>query len=170
MTFSKFVTFCLILACLGFNSCGFYSLSGVTIPKNITTFQVDFFTNQAALIEPNIELTFTRELQDIIQSQTSLNLVNTGGDYIYQGEITRYFIAPMTATATSTAAQNRVTIAINVRFTNTKNDEESFEKTYSFFYDYDANTPLQGAALDTALDIIYEQITQEIITDTLGKW
>lgn len=156
--------------CLLLQGCGFYSLSGVTIPKNINTFQVDFFTNQAALVEPGIENTFTVRLQDIIQSQSSLNLVNTGGDYIYQGEITRYFVAPMTATANNTASQNRLTIAINVRFTNTKNEEENFEKAYSFYYDFDGNAQLQGAVLDTALDVIYEQITQEIINDTLAKW
>jgi len=170
MTFKKRIRLGIVLSCLAFNSCGFYSLSGVTIPKNITTFQVDFFINQAALVEPGIELTFTRQLQDIIQSQSSLNLVNTGGDYIYQGEITRFFIAPMTATANSTASQNRLTIAINVRFTDTTDDEQSFEKAYSFFYDYDGNAQLQGAVLDTALAIIYEQITQEIINDTLAKW
>lgn len=170
MTFRRFLTCSLLLACLSFTSCGFYSLSEVTIPANIKTYQVDFFTNQAALVEPGIERTFTLRLQDIIQTQTSLNLVNSGGDYIYQGEITRYFIAPITSTANNTAAQNRLTMAVNLRFTNTKDDEESFEKSYSFFFDYDGNAQLQGSLLDTAIDVIYEQLTQEIINDTLAKW
>jgi hypothetical protein len=76
----------------------------------------------------------------------------------------------MTATADSRAAQSRLTIAINVRFTNTKVEEESFEKKYSFFFDYDANVQLQGAALDEALEVIYDQITQDIFNDTLAKW
>jgi hypothetical protein len=76
----------------------------------------------------------------------------------------------MTATASSTASQNRLTIEINLRFTNTKIDEESFEKKYSFFYDYSANTQLQGSALDIALEVVYEQITQDIFNDTLAKW
>lgn len=170
MTFKSFINSILIVSCLSLASCGFYSLSGVTIPANIKTYQVDFFTNQAALVEPGIERTFTLQLQDIIQGQTSLNLVTSGGDYIYQGEITRFFIAPITSTANNTAAQNRLTIAVNLRFTNTKDDEESFEKAYSFYYDYDGNAQLQGAILDTALDVIYEQLTQEIINDTLAKW
>ncbi|WP_298951816.1 LptE family protein [uncultured Nonlabens sp.] len=158
------------LAFLSLSSCGFYSLSGVTIPSDIKTYQVDYFGYQAALVEPGIERDFKIKLEELIQDQSSLNLVNKKGDYIYQGEITRYFIAPMTATANSTASQNRLTIEINVRFTDTKRDEESFEKKYSFFYDYDANIQLQGPALDTALEVIYEQITQDIINDTLAKW
>ncbi|WP_124979613.1 LptE family protein [Nonlabens xiamenensis] len=152
------------------SSCGLYSFNNVSIPDNVKTFQVDFFQNQAQQVEPGIDLRFTRELQDLIQDQSSLSLVNTNGDYVYQGEITQYYIAPMTATASSTAAQNRLTIAINVRFTNNKVEEESFEKKYSFYFDYGANVLLTGGALDTALDAIYEQITQEIFNDTLAKW
>jgi hypothetical protein len=32
-------------------------------------------------------------------NQTNLNLVNSGGDLIYEGEIVDYRISPMTATA-----------------------------------------------------------------------
>jgi len=160
-----------VLLFMTINSCGFgYSLSGVSIPENIKTYQVDFFQNQAAFVEPGIERTFTLNLQDLILNQSSLDLVNKNGDYIYQGEITRFFIAPMTATADNTASQNRVTIEVNLRFTNTKDDEGSFEKKFSFFYDYDANTPLQGDALDTALEIIFDQITQDIFAETLAQW
>ena len=63
------------------------------------TFQVNYFQNNAPLIEPGIERTFTLELQDIIQSQTNLNLVSQGGELIYEGEIVDYRITPMTATA-----------------------------------------------------------------------
>jgi hypothetical protein len=170
MIFKKLRFLFLGIACLSLNSCGFYSLSGVTLPANVKTFQVDYFGYEATLVEPGIERDFTLALQDLIQDQSRLSLVNKNGDYLYQGEITRYFIAPMTATANSTASQSRLTIDINVRFTNNKVDEESFEKKYSFFYDYSANVQLQGAALDTALEVIYEQITQDIFNDTLAKW
>lgn len=170
MIFKKLRFLILGIAFLSLNSCGFYSLSGVTLPANVKTFQVDYFGYEATLVEPGIERDFTLALQDLIQDQSRLSLVNKNGDYLYQGEITRYFIAPMTATANSTASQSRLTIDINVRFTNNKVEEESFEKQYSFFYDYSANVQLQGAALDTALEVIYEQITQDIFNDTLAKW
>lgn len=161
----------MIVIFMTITSCGFgYSLSGVSIPDNIKTYQVDFFQNQASYVEPGIERTFTLQLQDLILNQSSLDLVNKKGDYIYQGEITRFYIAPMTATANNTASQNRVTIEVNLRFTNTKDDEASFEKKYSFFYDYSSTTQLQGPALDTALEVIFDQITQDIFADTLAQW
>jgi hypothetical protein len=163
--------FLILLALVGMYSCGVsYGFTSVAIPENIKTFQVDFFDYQAALVEPGIERTFTLALQDQIQDQSSLSLVNTNGDYVYQGAITRYYIAPITATANNTASQSRLTIEVNVLFTNTKDDEASFEKKFSFFYDYNASTPMQGATLDIALEIIYEQITQEIVNATLANW
>jgi hypothetical protein len=162
--------FAAVLITIMVTSCGFYSLSGVSIPANVKTFQVDYFNNEAVLVEVGIERDFTLQLQDLIQDQSSLSLVNFNGDYVYQGEITRYYISPITATANNTASQNRLTVDINVRFINNKVEDESFEKGYSFYFDYPANTQLQGAALDAALEVIFNQITQEIFNDTLAKW
>ena len=108
-------------------------------------------------------------LQDIILGQTNLNLVNSGGDLVYEGEITQYSITPMTSTANLTAAQNRLTMNVNLRYFNTKNEEDDFESQFSFFYDFPADKQLydiQGSAHDE----IFERITQDIFNATLAKW
>ena len=64
---------------LSINSCSVYNFTG-TGKIDAKTFQVNYFQNNADLIEPGIERTFTLELQDIIQNQTNLNLVNSNGD------------------------------------------------------------------------------------------
>lgn len=134
------------------------------------TFQVNFFQNNAELIEPGIDRTFTLALQDLIQNQTNLNLVKSGGDLIYEGEIVDYRISPMTATADQQASQNRLKIRVNVRFTNRNKEIDNFEKTFEFFFDYPAGQQLTGATLNSALDVIFERITQDIFNDSLAKW
>lgn len=158
------LTFSLIL-----NGCGVYNFTGAS-PVNAKTFQVNYFQNNAPLVEPGIERTFTLELQDIIQNQTNLNLVSQGGELLYEGEVVDYRITPMTATADQRAAQNRLTITINVRFSNKNKEEDNFEKRFSFFHDFDANQQLVGAQLTTALDVIFERITQDIFNESLAKW
>ena len=164
----KIIFGCLILL-LTFNSCSVYNFTG-TGKIDADTFQVNYFQNTAELVEPGIERTFTLELQDLIQNQTNLNLVNTNGDLVYEGEITDFRISPMTATADITAAQNRLTIRVLVRFTNKNKEEDDFEKTFSFFYDYPGSTQLVGPTLATALDVIFERITQDIFNESLAKW
>ena len=152
-----------------FNSCNVYNFTG-TGKIDAKTFQVNFFPNNAELIEPGIDRTFTLELQDLIQNQTNLNLVKTGGDLTYEGEIVDYRISPMTATADQQASQNRLTIRINVRFTNKKKETDDFERTFDFYYDYPAAQQLNGETLNKALKEIFERITQDIFNESLAKW
>lgn len=160
-----FLCFSLFIILTG---CGIYSFTGLT--ETPESFQVNFFQNSADLVEPGLDIQFTNELQDLIQNQTSATLVNSGGEVIYEGEITEYRIAPMTATAQNTAAQNRLTIGVNVRYFNTKDEEKDFEQRFSFFFDYPANDQLVGSLKDEAHDVIFERITQDIINASLADW
>lgn len=159
----------LFLVTLTFTSCGFYNFTGAK-KIDAKTFQVNYFQNNAPLVQPGIERTFTLKLQDIIQNQTNLNLTNTNGDLLYEGEITAYNITPMAATADQKAAQNRLTITINVRYTNRNKEEDNFQKAFSFYYDYPGDQQLVGASLSSALDVIFERITQDIFNESLAKW
>lgn len=165
----KTFPFLFLIVLLTVSSCSVYNFTG-TGKIDAKTFQVGYFQNNAELIEPGIERTFTLQLQDILQNQTNLNLVQSGADLSYEGEITNYYISPMTATADQQAAQNRLTININVRFTNKKKETDDFEKSFSFFYDYPAREQLTGSTLNTALKEIFERITQDIFNESLAKW
>lgn len=154
---------------INLSSCSIYNFTG-TGKIDAKTFQVNFFPNVAEIIEPGIDRTFTLALQDLIQNQTNLNLVKTGGDLIYEGEITDYRITPMTATADQQASQNRLTIRINVKFTNRKKETDDFERTFDFYYDYPATQQLTGEALNRALKDIFDRITQDIFNESLAKW
>lgn len=159
----------LVLIAFTFSSCSVYNFTG-TGKIDAKTFQVNFFQNNAELVEPGIDRTFTLTLQDLIQNQTNLNLVKNGADLTYEGEIIDYRISPMTATADQQASQNRLKIRINVRFTNKKTEKDDFEKAFEFFYDYPATTQLNGNTLNKALDEIFERITQDIFNESLAKW
>lgn len=159
----------LIIIAFSINSCSVYNFTGAK-PIDAKTFQVNYFLNSAELVEPGIERTFTLRLQDLIQNQTNLNLTNSNGDLVYEGEITDYRITPMTATADQKAAQNRLTIRVNVRFTNKNKETDNFEKSFSFYFDYSGQDQLVGSKLTEALDTIFERITQDIFNESLAKW
>lgn len=152
------------------SGCGYYSFTGISLPVGTTTYQVNYFQNDAPLIEPGLERTFTNMLADLIQNQTSLQLVTSGGDITYEGEITEYRISPTTATADNTAAQNRLTIGVRLRFYDKNNPDEDLNRQFSFFYDYPGTAQLVGAQKDAAIAEIFERITQDILNATLGKW
>ena len=159
---------------ISLQSCGNYSFTGASIPLGTETFQVNFFENDAgndlgSIFEPGLDRDFTSSLQNILQNQTNLQLVSQDGDLVYEGEIIEYRVSPMTATSELTAAQNRLTISVNVRFFNIKNEEDDFENRFSFYYDYPAETQLINIKSE-AHDIIFERLTQDIFNASLAKW
>ena len=150
--------------------CGAYSFTGISISPETKTFQVNYFQNTSALIEPGIERDFTIALQDLILNQTNLGLVKSNGDISYEGEIVEYRISPTTSTSRNTAAQNRLTIGINVRFVNKNDEEADFEKRFSFFFDFEGSAQLIGSQKTTAIEEIFNRITQDVVNASLANW
>ena len=166
MRFFIIITYLMIL-----QSCSVkYSLTGASISPETTSFQVNYFQNNAPLIEPGIERDFTNKLIDLLINQTSLELVKSNGDLVYEGEIVEYRISPTTATSDNRAAQNRLTVGVNVRFYDLKDPDADFEKRFSFYYDYPASSQLIGSQKDTAMEEIFERITQDVFNASLAKW
>ncbi len=160
-----------LLVTLG--NCGVYNFTGGNV-GTAKSFQVNYFQNYAtqspgSTFEPGMDRDLTLALQDRILNQSSLDLVNSGGDLLYEGEIVEYRISPMTATAQQTAAQNRLTIAVKVRFFNKTKEDADFDQRFSFFYDYPANQQL-SAVKSEAHEVIFERITQDIFNASLADW
>ncbi|WP_411028857.1 LPS assembly lipoprotein LptE [Spongiimicrobium sp. 3-5] len=154
-------------------SCGVYNFTGGDV-GSATTFQVNYFQNYASqspgsTFDPGLDRDFTLALQDVILNQTSLDLVTSNGDLLYEGEIVEYRVSPMTATAQQTAAQNRLTIAIKVRFFNNTKEDADFDQRFSFFFDYDATSQL-SAVRSEAHEVIFERLTQDIFNASLADW
>jgi len=154
--------------------CKYYSFTGASIPEGVETVQVNFFVNNAAnevgsVFEPGLDRDFTNAIQEMLLNQTNLELTNLNGHLIYEGEIAEYRVSPMTATANEKAAQNRLTMSVNLRFFNTLNGDDDFEKRFSFFYDFDATAQLQSIQAE-AHEVLFERITQDIFNESLAKW
>lgn len=175
MTFKKqnhYIALCFIL--VSFVQCSVtYNFTGGNV-GNAKTYMVRFIQNRASdspgsTIEPNLDRDFTRELQDLIANQTSLAQVSNNADLTYEGEIVEYRIAPMTATADQRAAQNRLTMTVNIRFFNNTEENKDFEKRFTSFYDFDATTQLLTVK-DAAHEDLFERILQDIFVESIANW
>ena len=164
----------LLLGILLLQGCKFYNFSGAST-GTAESFQVNFFQNLAdqtpgSVIEPGLDRDFTNALQDLITNLTSLSLTGSNGDLVYEGEIVEYRISPQSATANATAAQNRLTVSVNVRFFNSTKEDADFEQRFSFFFDYPGDQQLIGSLLTEAHETIFERLTQDIFNRSLADW
>lgn len=146
-----------------------YSFSGASIPLQAQTVSVPYFPNNAPMVAPTLSSTLTDALQDKFARQTKLQLVSTGGDLAFEGEITNYTSTPAAITASETAAMNRLTITVKVKFTNIYEPQNNYNKSFSAFAEYDATSLLQDVQ-DSLITEICEQLVQDIFNAAVANW
>jgi len=145
-----------------------YSFTGASISPNIKTISVDYFPNHALLVNPTLSQTFTEALKDKFVNQTSLELVSDEGDLQFSGAITRYTTTPAAITG-DLASQTRLTIIIQVKFVNTKNPNQDFDKAFSHYADYPSSESLDAVEDQLITDIV-EKITDDIFNKSVSNW
>ena len=146
-----------------------YSFSGASISPDVKTVAIQTFRNNASLAPPTISQTFTEALKDIFTSQTKLGVVKRDGDINLEGEITNYLTAPVAIQSNDQAARTRLTITINVRFTNIKDEKQNFETTFSRYTDYPSTQSLP-AVQEQLIQQINEQLVQDVFNRSMVNW
>lgn len=141
-----------------------YTLSGASIAPDVKTVSVQHFVNRSPLGIANLEQYITDELKDKFKSQTSLTVVNDMGHLNFEGEITRYFTKPMAITGDETAAQNRLTMIVHVKFTNEIEPQYNFDSDFTQYEDYDSDKDLSSVEQE-----LVEQIVEKLIEDIFNK-
>ncbi len=166
----KFAIILLIpISAIILNSCGFYSMTGASIPPEAETISVSHFPNHAQTIQPTLSQRFTEELQDRFNTQTNLNLVESDGDLHFEGSITEYSTRPVAIEADDRAARNRLTITVRVYFENYYNPDSDFERTFSRYYEYPSDRSLSQVE-DEAITNINEQLVEDIFNQSVVDW
>lgn len=146
-----------------------YSFTGAAIPENLKTFSVKPFQNNAANAPAPYGQQFSESLKDRILSQTKLSLQNNNSDIIFEGRITAYLVQPIAIQNNETAAQNRLSITVQVSYVNTKDPKKNYESSFTRFSDYDATQSL-SAIESQLLEEINSQLTLDIFNKSFNDW
>ncbi len=144
-------------------SCHIYSFTGAAIEGK--TINVHYIDNTARNTVASYSTTFTEKLRNKIQTQTSLSQINNDNtDYDIQGTITAYDVSVAAVQGQETVSKNRLTITVEIRFINRKNEKQNFTQNFTRFADFNATQSLQQVA-----DKLNEDITQQLVDDIFNK-
>nr|NQU88844.1 LptE family protein [Bacteroidota bacterium] len=160
-----------VVSTIMLNSCSInYSFTGASISPEVKTIRIGNFPNYAPLVNPTLSQELTDALRDKFQSQTSLIIVNQGGDLVLEGEITGYNTQPTAIQSDDIAALNRLTISLKVTYVNTLDETQSFEKqTFTRYEDYPSNLDF-ASVQDTYVPIITEYLVEDIFNKAVVNW
>ncbi|MCF8276270.1 MAG: hypothetical protein K9J17_05990 [Flavobacteriales bacterium] len=149
--------------------CGVYSFTGASISPEVKSVSIDFFPSYAPLAPANMPQAFTEALRQLFISRSNLDLLNKGGDIRFEGYISAYQTKPVAIQGNETAAKNRLTISVNVNYTDTKDDSKSFEKSFTRFADFDATQNITDVE-QSLIEEINDQLILDIFNEAVVNW
>ena len=112
---------------------------------------------------------FENELLDYITRNTRLTITDGASDLEMEGEITGYNLTPQAVTEDAYASKTRLTITVRVKYTDTKQDSNDVNQTFSAYRDFDASQMLMDVQEELCQQISKE-LVELIFNSTLGNW
>ena len=162
----------LICACLWFSCSVKYGLSDASVSPNLKSISIATFQNFSSLAPPSFSQNFTEALRSLVSSQTKLKLIPRGGDLQVAGKITGYAISPVAVSSSggqSAAALNRLTITVQVAFSNGQDPKQDFDQSFSQFADFPASSSLSAEESRLTREI-QDKLTQDIFNRCFSNW
>ena len=166
----KFAGVCLCFLSL-LSSCSVsFKMNGANINYQTThTISIADFPNNAPMVNASLSNLLSETVRDLYQRQTRLQILRKGGDLEIEGAIIGYDLSQGAISVDSYASESKLTIRVQVHFTNNVNPEDSFDKVYSAWQTFDANRMLTDVQ-DELCSIIVTEIAESIYNDTVAKW
>jgi len=151
-----------------FISCGVYSPYGAAT-SGATSFSVSKFEAIHPLVSATSALSITEALVDRVQRQSILKLDSEQGELQFSGKVVGWTVQPINVQGDETAGANRVTITVDVVYTNTLDETLSFQRNFSRFVDVSSTDDLFSIE-DQIVDEIGVLLSQDIFNSSLGNW
>jgi len=151
------------------SGCGIYSFNGTNIDPSVKTISIQTFPSTAPNAPASLSQRFTEDLKDYFQRNTTLKLVPRDGDLQFEGNIVAYDYAPAAIQQVGNVSQagaNRLTIQVQLRFTNTRDSKQDFEQTFQSQGDFASTQDIAAVNNDQSA---VRNITRNIISDMFNK-
>ena len=167
--FNRISVIILVTITLFFYGCKVtYTFSGAST-TGLHTFSIVYFQNRAPVVQTGLSQSITEALIDKCKAQTNLKYVTTTGDASFEGEISDYNSRPMTVGADASAATNRFSISVKIKFTNAVNPDLSFEQTFTRYKDFPGNQELSSVEKSYS-DEIVDMLVEDIFNQAFVNW
>ena len=147
-----------------------YKFNGASINYDIIkSISIDNFPNRALYQWGPMEAMFNNALSDIYVNQTKLQQVNRNGDLQLSGEITAYDQVNKSISSDVYSSMMQLKMTVKVKFENTKNPTEDFERQFSASREFDASQQLNDVQ-DELVNQMIKEIVEQIFNATVANW
>lgn len=150
------------------SSCGVYSFSGASIPKEVKSISIEYIQNKAPNAWSSIDNIFNQELRNKLTREAGLKILDEKGDYHLKGYISNYVITPQTPTTGSFSNKYRLDITVMIEFKdNVSGKNVQWIESFTNFELYDND--ISGKE-DNLIKLISQNISNSIFNKIFSTW
>lgn len=157
-----------------------YSFSGTSIAADVHSISIANFGNPSGQGPADIQQFVTEDFKDYFQRNTSLRVLPQAGDLQIEGQIMSYSFSPAaiqrndvpmgnSSVVLDQAGANRLTIVVQINYTDTKNPVNNFDQSFSSFFDFPPNQDINQIS-KTEIRNISNRIIYSVFTRTVANW
>lgn len=104
-----------------------------------------------------------------MQTEANLKQVASEGDLQFSGAITGYTYTSDAPVAGATSGLNKLTITVQVKFINAKDEKDTWEQNFSRYAQYSSSDDISSVE-DRLINEINTQLVDDVFKQALVKW
>ncbi|MDO6391323.1 LptE family protein [Pontibacter sp. BT731] len=170
---TKSLTLCLtalVFVCC--TACGIYSFSGVNVDPSIRTISIQTFENSAGEGPSNLTQIVTNNFKNYYQRNTNLTVLQRDGDLQLEGQIVTFTLTPNAVVREGNIDQatlNRLTLGIQIRYTNTVDPEQDFDQQFTITEEFPPTVDITSIP-PAAIERMTERLVADVFNKTVANW
>ena len=147
-----------------------YKFNGASIDyTKVKTIQITDFPIRSSYVWGPMSSIFNNQLKDRYANNTRLIQVKRNGDLKIEGEITSYTQRNKSVSSEGYSSQTELALTVNVRFVNTTNHQEDFERQFTATSTYETTQSLSSVQEELVTQMCKE-LTDQIFNATVAQW
>lgn len=159
----------LLFTCFNFSTCKYGFKDTSPIPAEVKTFRVNYFSNKAQYVNPQLCPQLTEKMKQKIIGTTRLQQTNNDdAHYDISGYVNQYFTST-TGISNNNASVNRLTVGFHLIFKNSLDEKKNNEWDLTRNFDFPASQSLSQAESSLNTDII-KGLSDEIFNKIFSNW
>ncbi len=152
--------------CFG-ESC--YTLNGVSIGPDTQSFYISQFDVTTSQAPPALGQLFSELLKQRINSNTRLAFADENPDVEFVGSLTGFVVTPEAPNPNTGADLNRLTISVQVDYTDSKTPKNNYTQTFTDFENFPGNVDLL-VVQDQLVEVLFERLSEEVFNKAFSNW
>jgi hypothetical protein len=168
-TLSLYLIALLSICC---SACGMYSFTGTSISPDIRTISIQNFENSSGEGPSNLTQVVTNNFRNYYQRNTNLTILQRDGDLQLEGQIISFTLTPAAVQREGNidqASLNRLTLGIQIRFTNTKDPEQDFDQQFTITEDFPQDTDITRIP-PASIERMTERLVADVFNKSVANW